>query len=105
MLSAVSFGRLGAKSWDGSPFPKPACSWLTCGNFLSRSRPTFASIMAGRALGGLLSAGGSVTLGMIVDMWESDNQQYAVAFVVFSFHSRAGCRGFVEQFLNWRWNI
>lgn len=42
-------------------------------------------------------------------MWESDNQQYAVAFIVFS--SVGGSilgpvvGGFVEQFLAWRWNI
>lgn len=71
--------------------------------------PNFASIMVGRALGGLSSAGGSVTLGMIADMWESDDQQYAVAYVVFS--SVGGSvlgpivGGFVEQFLNWRWAI
>jgi MFS family permease len=71
--------------------------------------PNFTSIMVGRALGGLSSAGGSVTLGMIADMWESDTQQYAVAFVVFS--SVGGSilgpvvGGFVEQFLPWRWNI
>jgi MFS family permease len=46
--------------------------------------PNFATLMVGRALGGLSSAGGSVTLGMIADMWEPDVQQYAVAFVVFS---------------------
>ncbi len=34
--------------------------------------PNFASIMVGRALGGLSSAGGSVTLGMIADMWDSE---------------------------------
>lgn len=71
--------------------------------------PNFASIMVGRALGGLSSAGGSVTLGMIADMWEADNQQYAVAFVVFS--SVGGSilgpvvGGFVEQFLDWHWTI
>ncbi|KAL1858717.1 hypothetical protein Plec18167_003406 [Paecilomyces lecythidis] len=71
--------------------------------------PNFASIMVGRALGGLSSAGGSVTLGMIADMWESDTQQYAVAFVVFS--SVGGSvlgpviGGFVEEFLPWRWCI
>ncbi|KAL8717338.1 MAG: hypothetical protein Q9225_005413 [Loekoesia sp. 1 TL-2023] len=71
--------------------------------------PNFASIMVGRALGGLSSAGGSVTLGMVADMWESDNQQYAVAFVVFS--SVGGSilgpvvGGFVEQYLAWQWNI
>lgn len=41
--------------------------------------------------------------------WEPDNQQYAVAFIVFS--SVGGSvlgpivGGFVEQFLAWRWNI
>lgn len=71
--------------------------------------PNFATIMVGRALGGLSSAGGSVTLGMIADMWEADTQQYAVAFVVFS--SVGGSvlgpvvGGFVEQFLHWRWAI
>lgn len=68
--------------------------------------PNFASIMVGRALGGLSSAGGSVTLGMIADMWEADTQQYAVAFVVFS--SVGGSilgpviGGFVQEFLDWR---
>lgn len=71
--------------------------------------PNFATIMVGRALGGLSSAGGSVTLGMIADMWESDRQQYAVAFVVFS--SVGGSilgpivGGFSEAFLDWRWSI
>ncbi|CAG7953906.1 unnamed protein product [Penicillium olsonii] len=71
--------------------------------------PNFASIMVGRALGGLSSAGGSVTLGMIADMWEPDSQQYAVAAVVFS--SVGGSvlgpvvGGFVEAFLPWRWAI
>lgn len=46
--------------------------------------PNFGSLIVGRVLGGLCSAGGSVTLGMIADMWQSDEQQYAVAFIVFS---------------------
>ncbi|KFA54628.1 hypothetical protein S40293_02251 [Stachybotrys chartarum IBT 40293] len=71
--------------------------------------PNFASILIGRALGGLSSAGGSVTLGMIADMWEADTQQYAVAYVVFS--SVAGSvlgpivGGFCEEYLHWRWSI
>ncbi|MBE7180514.1 MAG: MFS transporter, partial [Terriglobus roseus] len=69
----------------------------------------FGTIMAGRALGGLSSAGGSVTLGMIADMWDADNQQYAVAFVVFS--SVGGSvlgpviGGFCEAYTGWRWTI
>ncbi|KAL2811553.1 major facilitator superfamily domain-containing protein [Aspergillus cavernicola] len=71
--------------------------------------PNFATIMVGRAFGGLSLAGGSVTLGMVADMWESDTQQYAVACVVFS--SVAGSvfgpivGGFVEEYLEWRWAI
>lgn len=72
--------------------------------------PNFASIMVGRALGGLSSAGGSVTLGMIADLWDADTQQYAVAYVVFSsvFGSVLGpiVGGFVEQYVSsWRWTI
>lgn len=71
--------------------------------------PNFATILVCRSLGGLSTAGGSVTLAMVADMWEPDNQQYAVAFIVFS--SVGGSvlgpivGGFVEQFLAWRWNI
>ena len=46
--------------------------------------PNFGTILAFRALGGLSSAGGSVTLGMVADMWEPEDHQYAVAFVVLS---------------------
>ena len=71
--------------------------------------PNFATILVGRALGGLSSAGGSVTLGMIADMFEADQQQYAVAYILFS--SVGGSvlgpvvGGFVEQYCAWRWNI
>lgn len=71
--------------------------------------PNFASLVVGRCLGGLSSAGGSVTLGMIADMFDSDSQQTAVAYIVFS--SVGGSilgpivGGFVEQFLDWQWCI
>jgi MFS family permease len=39
----------------------------------------FATIMVGRLLGGLSSAGGSVTLGMIADMWDSEHQVYLLS--------------------------
>lgn len=67
----------------------------------------FGTLIVGRCLGGLSSAGGSVTLGMIADMFDADNQQYAVAYIVLS--SVGGSilgpivGGFVEAFLPWRW--
>ncbi|KAK5102087.1 hypothetical protein LTS08_004547 [Lithohypha guttulata] len=71
--------------------------------------PNFGTILVCRSLGGLSTAGGSVTLAMVADMWEADNQQYAVAFIVFS--SVGGSilgpiiGGFVEQYAIWQWNI
>lgn len=71
--------------------------------------PNFATILAGRALGGLSCAGGSVTLGMIADMYEPADQQLAVSFIVLS--SVGGSvlgpiiGGFVETYLDWRWCI
>ncbi|CAI7620538.1 hypothetical protein N7533_012825 [Penicillium manginii] len=71
--------------------------------------PNFGTIVVCRLLGGLSSAGGSVTLGMVADMWEAEDQQYAVSFIVLS--SVAGSviapiiGGFVATFLDWRWNF
>lgn len=69
--------------------------------------PNFGSLIVGRCLGGLASAGGSVTLGMVADMFDADNQQHPVLYIVFS--SVGGSilgpivGGFVEANLNWRW--
>lgn len=69
--------------------------------------PNFGTIVVCRILGGLSSAGGSVTLGMTADMWEADDQGFAVAFVVLS--SVGGSTigpffgGFIGQYLDWRW--
>jgi MFS family permease len=71
--------------------------------------PNFGTIVVCRALGGLSSAGGSVTLGMVADMWEPDEQQFAVAFIVLSsvagsvFAPIAG--GPVNEYLSWHWNF
>ncbi|KAJ5794741.1 hypothetical protein N7457_001340 [Penicillium paradoxum] len=46
--------------------------------------PNFATYVVVRLLGGLSTAGGSVTLGVIADMWEPDDQEYAVAFLILS---------------------
>ena len=69
----------------------------------------FGTLVVGRFFGGLCTAGGSVTLGMVADMWKADDQQYAVAFVVLS--SVGGTTigpifgGFIEKYLDWRWNF
>ncbi|KAL1982574.1 hypothetical protein VTN96DRAFT_1160 [Rasamsonia emersonii] len=71
--------------------------------------PNFATIVVCRFLGGISSAGGSVTLGMVADMWEPDDQQFAVAFIVLSsvagsaFAPIAG--GPVGEYLSWHWNF
>ncbi|KAJ5908210.1 Major facilitator superfamily domain general substrate transporter [Penicillium taxi] len=69
--------------------------------------PNFGTIVVCRILGGLSSAGGSVTLGMTADMWEADDQGFAVAYVVLS--SVGGSTigpvfgGFIGQYLSWHW--
>lgn len=70
--------------------------------------PNYGSVIVARVLGGVSSAGGSVTLAMVADMWEPDKQDWAVAFVVFS--SVAGSSlgpiigPFIEgSYLSWRW--
>jgi MFS family permease len=67
----------------------------------------FNTVLAARVLGGLSSAGGSVTFGMVADMFGPENQQLAMLYVVFS--SCAGSvvapivGGFITQYLDWRW--
>jgi MFS family permease len=67
----------------------------------------FSTVLAARILGGLSSAGGSVTLGMVADMFGPENQQFAMLYVVFS--SCGGSvvgpivGGFITQYLDWRW--
>ncbi|KAI0403618.1 major facilitator superfamily domain-containing protein [Xylaria palmicola] len=67
------------------------------------------SILVGRALGGFFSAGGSVTLGMVADMFPKEKQEYPLAFIVLS--SVGGSivgpivGGFVETYLEWQWTI
>lgn len=71
--------------------------------------PSFGGIIAGRVIGGLSSAGGSVTLGMVADMFDPESQQHAVLWA--SLWSCLGavlggiCGGPVQQFLTWRWNF
>ncbi|ERF74027.1 hypothetical protein EPUS_03842 [Endocarpon pusillum Z07020] len=69
--------------------------------------PNLGTMIVGRALVGLSSAGGSVTLGMVADMWEPDDQQYAVAFIVFSSVGGSALGpifgGFIQTYLHYNW--
>ena len=46
--------------------------------------PNFGTLVICRLLGGISTSGGSVTLGVVADMWEPDDQEYAIAFLVLS---------------------
>lgn len=69
--------------------------------------PNFGTLIVCRTLGGLSTAGGSVTLGVLADMWEPNEQEYAVAFLVLSSVGGsvvgAVVGGFVEKFLPLPW--
>ncbi|WVQ96396.1 hypothetical protein IAU59_003501 [Kwoniella sp. CBS 9459] len=74
---------------------------------LAALAPNYGTVVVARVLGGLSSAGGSVTLGMVADLYNPDDQQYAVAFIVFSsvFGSVIGplVGPFIEANLSWGW--
>ncbi|TIB81932.1 putative MFS multidrug transporter [Wallemia mellicola] len=69
--------------------------------------PNFGTMVVGRFLGGLSSAGGSVTLGLVADFYNVDTHQYAIAYVVWSSCSGsvvgAIVGGFIHSFSTWRW--
>ncbi|PHH81298.1 hypothetical protein CDD83_3618 [Cordyceps sp. RAO-2017] len=76
---------------------------------LAALAPNFGSIIVARALGGISSAGGSVTLGMVADLYQAEEQDWAVAYVVLS--SVIGTSigpivgGPIQKFLPWYWNF
>lgn len=71
--------------------------------------PNFGSLIVARVLVGLSSAGGSVTLGMVADLWDSYDQGLGVATVVLS--SVGGSTigpffgGMIGQWVSWHWNF
>ena len=71
--------------------------------------PNYSTIIAFRFLGGLSSAGGSVTLGMVADLYEADDQQYAVAYIVLSSVGGSAIGpifgAFIQRHLTWHWNF
>lgn len=55
-----------------------------CWALMCALAPNFTTLVVGRVLGGLSLAGGSVTLGMVADLYHPEVQGYAVAWVVLS---------------------
>lgn len=57
--------------------------------------PTFGGVLTSRILGGLSTSGGSITLGIIADLYHPEDTgfQYAVAFVVLSSVGGGKCNG------------
>ncbi|TIC22420.1 MFS general substrate transporter [Wallemia mellicola] len=84
---------------------------VNCWALLCSLAPNFGSMVVGRFLGGISSAGGSVTLGLVADLFTPETQQYGLAYVVWS--SVGGSvlgpilGGFIQQFAKpepaWRW--
>ncbi|ORY78516.1 MFS multidrug transporter [Protomyces lactucae-debilis] len=76
-------------------------------DILVAASPNFASVVIGRILGGASSAGGSVTLGIVNDLYHVDVHGYALNYVVLSSVSGSVLGpvvgGFIEANLNWRW--
>jgi MFS family permease len=76
---------------------------------LSALAPNFGTILVARCLGGLSTAGGSVTLGVIADLYQPEDTgfQYAVAFVILSSVGGAPIGavigGFVGYQKEWYW--
>ncbi|RAH81975.1 sugar transporter [Aspergillus japonicus CBS 114.51] len=69
--------------------------------------PNWGTILVARGLGGISTAGGSVTLGLIADLYEADTQQFPLAFIVLSSCIGTSIGGVIggpiERFLDWQW--
>ncbi|KAJ5619465.1 hypothetical protein N7510_003449 [Penicillium lagena] len=87
-LCAYAFGCLIWAPWSEElgrwPVQQLSLFLVNIWQFPCAFAPNFATYVVVRLLGGLSTAGGSVTLGVIADCWEPDDQEYAVAFLVLS---------------------
>ncbi|KAK7938052.1 uncharacterized protein PG986_014920 [Apiospora aurea] len=82
---------------------------VNCFCLLAALAPNFPTLIAARALGGLSTAGGSVTLAMITDMYGPDDPWFQYATNFMSLASLLGsivgavAGGFIEANLPWQW--
>lgn len=112
--SLSPFSAFGSELW--APFSEEFGRWpilqislflVNIWQLLGVFAPNFGALIVARGLGGLSTAGGSVTLGMVADLYDVDMQQYAVAYVVLS--SVGGTSigpvvgGFIQQFSTYNW--
>ncbi|KAK7918287.1 MFS general substrate transporter [Apiospora marii] len=81
---------------------------VNCFCLMAALAPNFATLIAARALGGLSTAGGSVTLAMITDMYGPDDPWFQYATNFMSLTSLLGSivgavvGGFIEEYLPWQ---
>ncbi|KAL6234913.1 hypothetical protein BDW75DRAFT_230805 [Aspergillus navahoensis] len=91
------------------PIMQLSLTFMNIWQIPSALAPNDGIMVVSRFLGGISLAGGSVTLGMTADMWEADDQGFAVAYVVLSSVSGTTIGpffgGMMEQWLDWRWNF
>lgn len=87
-LVAYSFACEGWAPWSEElgrwPILQTSLFLVNCTQVWAALSPNFNSLIAARFFGGLFTAGGSVTLGVVADLFDADDQQYAVAFIVLS---------------------
>ncbi|CAO1634260.1 unnamed protein product [Sympodiomycopsis kandeliae] len=110
-LVAYAFG---SEAW--APFSEEFGRWpiiqlsmflINVWQLLGVFAPNFGALVVARGLGGFSTAGGSVTLGMVADLYDVDAQQYAIAYVVLS--SVGGTSigpvigGFIQSFSTYNW--
>nr|XP_031857791.1 uncharacterized protein CI109_006813 [Kwoniella shandongensis]KAA5524863.1 hypothetical protein CI109_006813 [Kwoniella shandongensis] len=89
------------------PILQASLFFVNVWQILAALAPNFGTVIVARFLGGISSAGGSVTLGMVADLYDPNDQQWAVAFIVFS--SVGGSvigpivGPFIQAHLDWGW--
>lgn len=115
MIFLVAYG-FGCELW--APWSEEYGRWIVMQlslffanmfQILGGKAPNFGSLIVARGLCGLSQAGGSVTLGIVADMWDPSEHGYAVAYIVLA--SCAGSvlgpvfGGLMQEHLSWHWNF
>ncbi|KAJ5124877.1 uncharacterized protein N7515_008702 [Penicillium bovifimosum] len=69
--------------------------------------PNWGSLVVARALGGLSTAGGCVTFGLIADIYEPETHQFPLALIILSSWIGTSIGGVIggpiARFLDWQW--